>query len=217
MSVTVLAPRTGDSVNPPVVVSSDYDFTAQCSIASCVGTVCDPGRPVGPGKDLYDSSSLAAAGGTHTVTATANNSGGSDSQPGVIVTGGTPPIQTKPPTGGPGPFPFPFLLVAFLTILAFLFSTVTFFLFGWLRRFTISGTVDVALVPPPKAVVCAVFRVASGVFTLVRVKYTTPDAAGNWSLSVWLWVSGGDRYIVRAMVFDQVAALRGIQTKILPT
>jgi hypothetical protein len=90
MAVTILDPRSGDTVSSPVTVTSGYDFSAATTLTSSVGSSSDGGKSLPASQGVSGSDPIPVGNGTYTVSGQTNNGGGSDSQPNVTV--GNPPV-----------------------------------------------------------------------------------------------------------------------------
>src|SRR5262249_56695876 len=97
MPVTLLPPRPNDTVTNPVVIVSDFNFTAATNLTcEVVGTGKSDGPANVHGNDLHSSARLAPdPDHTYTVRAAGSN-GDADSQPNTNVISGQPPVRIGP-------------------------------------------------------------------------------------------------------------------------
>ena len=205
MSVTVLAPLSGDTVTCPIRVLAGYSTTAAFNMTCKVDVTPEiPAQPHGAGSDIHSSTDITvgASGSTgYVVRADGDNGAGSDSQSGVIVTSGTPPIATDTVTE-PGPIP-----VA-----------------GGMRmkkKRKIDGTCNPTLSPPAAYVICRIYEidvtthfkavVAAGADTVKEV-----GAKRKWSVEVEFMMDLADhtlQYVARTTAYDKDDNPLGVHTK----
>ncbi|MBX9628040.1 MAG: hypothetical protein K2X82_29850 [Gemmataceae bacterium] len=232
MSVTVLRPRTGDTVTAPVVVTADFVLvnpnqqlqssvggTHCCTLGGDCKTVPFPGRFIHsfPGIPV-------GVSGTYTVSAKAHALDGSASQPGVIVNGGLtpspPPVSVPPPPNPPGPGEGEAARAkahkdeGILARLVDVVLGIVYGLFGY-KKYVVGGTVDRD--KAPAAVVLAAFQLdpATGTFRPLAVALATPDGAGDWAGELWLDCPAGAVVVVRVTVFDANANPTGTTTAVI--
>jgi hypothetical protein len=225
MSVTVLRPRTGDTVTAPVVVTADFVLVNpnQQLQSSCGGTDCctlgaNCKTVSGPSRFVFSFPGIpVGVSGTYTVTAKAYPSDGTASQPGVIVNGGLtpppPPVTVPPPPAPPGRGAVAVKKGGLGGVIDLLLGIV-YGLFGY-KKYVVDGAV--ALDKNPAGVVLAAFRLdqPAGTFTPQGVALAIPDAAGDWAGELWLNCPAGAVVVVRATVFDTDANPTGMTTAVI--
>src|SRR5829696_3263188 len=106
-TATIFEPLTGDTATAPVVVQAGYNTAANFKLTCLVGTTPGTEGNHPPTSGLHGSGNISPATTTHTIYAKDTTAAPVtlDSQPGVVVTSGVPPVTIEtvgPPTPSPG-------------------------------------------------------------------------------------------------------------------
>ncbi|HJZ59488.1 MAG TPA: hypothetical protein VKE74_31380 [Gemmataceae bacterium] len=192
MSVTILSPRSNDTVTNPVVIVSDFNFTAATNLTcEVVGTGKSDGPANVNGNDLHSSAGLAPdPDHTYTVRVAGSN-GDADSQPNINVISGQPPVVIDAAVrGADGKGK------------------------AGKTEYTLSGVVDTST--NPKVVVCVAYRVKNKNLIPQDIDGGFPDRdSGEWTAKVNVICNPNDRTIVRVAVLDNAFTVIGTTTRVL--